>query len=114
MNPSFRGSRLDADHPEKGVLFARRFTVAFQHAIRARPADAQGLGDLGSAKPLCLQFTYPRRLDRSGPALVDARCLGLGNPFKLALAPQFRFELGEDAERAMPTHSEITRGRAFL
>ena len=27
MNPSFRGSRLDADHPEKGVLFARQFTV---------------------------------------------------------------------------------------
>ena len=28
MNPSFRGSRLDADHPEKGVLFARQFTTA--------------------------------------------------------------------------------------
>src|SRR6516165_11758057 len=25
--PSVRGSRLDADHPEKGVLFACRFTA---------------------------------------------------------------------------------------
>ena len=27
MDPSIPGSRLDADHPEKGVLFARRFTI---------------------------------------------------------------------------------------
>ena len=27
VDPSIRGSRLNADHPEKGVLFARRFTM---------------------------------------------------------------------------------------
>jgi hypothetical protein len=27
VDPSIPGSRLDADHPEKGVLFARRFTL---------------------------------------------------------------------------------------
>ncbi len=41
MNPSFRGSRLDADHPEKGVLFARQFTAEYADRILkgTKPAD---------------------------------------------------------------------------
>jgi hypothetical protein len=29
VDPSIPGSRLEADHPEIGVLFARLFTVGF-------------------------------------------------------------------------------------
>jgi hypothetical protein len=49
-------------------------------------------------KPLGFQFAYPGRVYRSGPALIDARRFRRRNAFELALLPQVRLELHEDAE----------------
>ena len=35
VDPSIRGSRLNADHPEKGVLFARQFTGEPKNVVNA-------------------------------------------------------------------------------
>src|SRR6516165_9642616 len=45
--PSVPGSRLEADHPEKGVLFACRFTAI---VLRIWPGDADG-----ERRPLVIQ-----------------------------------------------------------
>ena len=42
VGPLYGGSRLDADHPQKGVLFARRFTAWAKEPrwLRFRPQEA--------------------------------------------------------------------------
>ena len=60
--------------------------IRFHHPIDARPPDAEPLGDLGGgAEALLLHFVHPGHVYRGGPALVDARGLGLGDALKLAL-----------------------------
>jgi hypothetical protein len=53
---------------------------------------------ISDAKSLRLHCTHLCGIYRSGPTLVDAGGLGLGDPLQLALAAQVRFELGEDAK----------------
>jgi hypothetical protein len=53
--------------------------------------------------PLRLHFAHLRGIYRSRPPLVDARGLGLGDPLKLALAPQIGLKLGEHAKHVQET-----------
>src|SRR4051812_14739597 len=39
VDPPSRGSRLDADHPENGVLIPRRFTGDAQKLVIGKPGD---------------------------------------------------------------------------
>jgi hypothetical protein len=48
--------------------------------------------------PFAFSSAHLVGVDRSGPALVDAGCLGLGDALELALTAKVSFELRKDAE----------------
>ena len=76
-----------------------------QHPINRRAANVQPLRDLSGAEPFGLEFFHRYLINGRLPALVHPLGLGLGDTFKLTLAPQVGFELGENAkhiEEALP------------
>jgi hypothetical protein len=83
----------------------------FEHPVNARPADAERLRDLGGTEPLRPQFAHLGRPYGRLPAPIDASGLGLGDAFKLTLATQVRFELGEYAEHV---EEALAGGRAGI
>jgi len=81
VDPSIPGSRLDADHPEKGVLFARRFTSGTAH-VPQQIAAASLIGvDLGpnlSITGSLATILWLAALRREGQSVQVWRFLRLG------------------------------------
>jgi hypothetical protein len=59
----------------------------FKHAIDRSSTDLKLLGDLRGSKALSLQTPYLDRVNAWLAPTIDARCLGLGDAFRLPLAP---------------------------
>jgi hypothetical protein len=88
--PSVPGSRLDADHPENGVLIPCRNT-----STRAMRSGKRLVGKIGSVKPLALttmdecspRVSSKRKTSVSGWFVRDGRCRPLIKATATALMP---------------------------